>query len=187
MPPCCVSMRRPPFRRGIDSIRCCRFRRAAPNATDLNTTGTEPCRCMRRWTPRPAAFTANRRSPHQSGLCRFPEGGCLLCPPNQQIHIILDYLSAHKTALVREFLEQHPRVRFHFTPTYSSWLNQVELWFAKIEREVIARGVFTSVPDLARKLRRYINAYSANAQPIYWKYSHPSHRIPSNELSATGH
>jgi hypothetical protein len=49
------------------------------------------------------------------------------------------------------------------------------------------RGVFTSVPDLARKLRRYINAYSANAQPIYWKYSEPSHRIRSNELSATGH
>ena len=110
-----------------------------------------------------------------------------LCPPDQQIHIILDNLSAHKTALVREFLEQNPRVRFHFTPTYSSWLNQVELWFAKIEREVIARGVFTSVPDLARKLRRYINAYSANAQPIYWKYSDPSHRIRSNELSATGH
>jgi transposase len=109
------------------------------------------------------------------------------CPPEQQIHIILDNLSAHKTALVQEFLEQNPRVRFHFTPTYSSWLNQVELWFAKIEREVIARGVFTSVPDLARKLRRYINAYSANAQPIQWKYSDPSRRIRSNELSATGH
>jgi transposase len=81
------------------------------------------------------------------------------CPPEQPIHIILDNLSAHKTALVQEFLEQNPRVRFHFTPTYSSWLNQVELWFAKIQREVIARGVFTSVPDLARKLRRYINAY----------------------------
>jgi len=110
-----------------------------------------------------------------------------LCPPDQQIHIILYNLSAHKTALVREFLEQHPRVRFHFTPTYSSWLNQVELCFAKIEREVIARGVFTSVPDLARKLRRYINAYSAKAQPINWKYADPSHRIRSNELSATGH
>jgi transposase len=73
-----------------------------------------------------------------------------LCPADQQIHIILDNLSAHKTALVQEFLEQNPRVRFHFTPTYSSWLNQVELWFAKIEREVIARSVFSSVPDLAR-------------------------------------
>jgi transposase len=95
----------------------------------------------------------------------------------QLLSIILDNLSAHKTALVRDFLEQNLRVRLHFTPTYSSWLNQVELWFAKIEREVIARGVFTSVPDLARKLRRYINAYSASARPIRWKYVDTSRRV----------
>jgi transposase len=88
---------------------------------------------------------------------------------------------------VQEFLEQNPRVRFHFTPTYSSWLNQVELWFAKVEREVIARGVFTSVPDLARKLRRYINACSANARPIQCKYSDPSRRIRGNDFTATVH
>jgi transposase len=110
-----------------------------------------------------------------------------LCPPRQQIHIILDNLSAHKTKAVREFLQQHPRVQFHFTPTYSSWLNQVEIWFAKIERDVIARGIFTSVSDLARKLRRYINAYSANARPIRWKYSDPTRRVRSNEFTATGH
>ena len=96
-------------------------------------------------------------------------------------------LSAHKTALVRDFLEQNPRVRFHFTPTYSSWLNHVELWFARIERDVIARGIFKSGPDLARKLLRYINAYSANARPFHWKYSDASRRICSNEFSATGH
>jgi transposase len=110
-----------------------------------------------------------------------------LCPPRQQNHIILDNLSAHKTQLVRDFLKRHPRVQLHFTPTYSSWLNQVELWFAKIEREVIARGIFTSVPDLARKLRRYINAYSANARPIKWKYSDPSRRLLGNEFTATAH
>jgi hypothetical protein len=48
----------------------------------------------------------------------------------------------------------------HFTPTYSSWLNQVELWFAKIERDLLARGIFTSVNDLARKNRRYIRHYN---------------------------
>ena len=99
--------------------------------------------------------------------------------PKQEIHIILDNLSAHKTKAVHDFLEAHPHLRLHFTPTYSSWLNQVEIWFAKIERDVIARGVFTSVPDLARKLRRYINAYSANAQPFRWKYSDVRHRIRS--------
>src|SRR5262249_42363204 len=72
-----------------------------------------------------------------------------------EIHIVLDNLSAHKTKAVAAFLEAHPRVRFHFTPTYSSWLNQVEIWFSKVERDVIARGVFTSVADLARKLRKY--------------------------------
>src|SRR6202049_978946 len=117
----------------------------------------------------------------------FLEEVVSLCPPRQEIHIILDNLSAHKTLSVREFLQQNPRVRFHFTPTYSSWLNQVELWFAKIERDVIARGIFTSVPRLARKLRRYINAYSANARPIQWKYSDTSRRVPGNELTATRH
>src|SRR5437899_3890694 len=73
----------------------------------------------------------------------------------KQIHIVLDNLSAHKTKAVEEFLEQNPKVRFHFTPTYSSWLNQLQLWFAKIQRDVITRGVFTSVADLARKLRKY--------------------------------
>lgn len=109
------------------------------------------------------------------------------CRPQQEIHIILDNLSAHKTQAVREFLAAHPRVQLHFTPTYSSWLNQVELWFGKIEREVIARGIFSSVPDLARKLRRYINAYSAHARPIQWKYSDPTRRLRTNDLSATGH
>jgi len=117
----------------------------------------------------------------------FLEEVVSLCPPRQQIPIILDHLSAHKTQAVREFLEQHPRVPFPFTPTYSSWLNQIELWFAKIERELIARGIFTSVPDLARKLRRYINAYSAHARPIQWKYSDPTRRLHTNEFTATVH
>jgi len=110
-----------------------------------------------------------------------------LCSRHKQIHIILDNLSAHKTTLVRQFLQHNPRVQFHFTPTYSSWLNQVELWFARIERDVIARGIFTSVSDLARKLRRYINAYSANARPFQWKYSDPTRPIRSNEFIETGH
>ncbi|MEZ5354849.1 MAG: IS630 family transposase [Bryobacteraceae bacterium] len=99
------------------------------------------------------------------------------CRPQQEIHVILDNLSAHKTKTVAAFLEQHPNVRLHFTPTYSSWLNQVEIWFARLEREVIARGVFHSVADLARKLMRFIRAYSKVARPIKWKYNDPSRRI----------
>ena len=99
------------------------------------------------------------------------------CKPDQEVHIILDNLSAHKTNKVGVFLQDHPNVKLHFTPTYSSWLNQVEIWFGRIEREVIARGVFSSVRDLARKLMRYILAYSKTARPFRWKYSDVRHRV----------
>src|SRR5271155_4673745 len=105
----------------------------------------------------------------------------------KQVHIVLDNLSAHKTKAVEEFLAQHPKVRFHFTPTYSSWLNQVELWFAKIQRDVISRGVFTSVADLARKLRKYIEAYAKSAKPFRWTYTDPQKRIRINEITGTAY
>ena len=95
----------------------------------------------------------------------------------KQIHIVLDNLSAHKTQAVQEFLAANPKVQFHFTPTYSSWLNQVELWFAKIQRDVIDRGIFTSVADLSRKIRKYIQAYAKSAKPFRWTYTDPKHRI----------
>ena len=100
-----------------------------------------------------------------------------LCKPKQEIHVILDNLSAHKTPKVASFLCDHPNVKLHFTPTYSSWLNQVEIWFSRIERDVIARGVFTSVGDLARKLIRYVRAYSKTARPFKWKYSDVRRRV----------
>jgi transposase len=106
----------------------------------------------------------------------------------REIHVILDNLSTHKTKRVREFLSAHPKLHLHFTPTYSSWLNQVENWFSKIERDVIARGVFTSVPDLARKLMRYILHHNRTARPIKWAYRNPSHRIlPTFDSAVTGH
>ena len=76
-------------------------------------------------------------------------------PSGQEIHVIVDNLAVHKTAKVAKFLHAHPHVHMHFTPAYSSWLNQVELWFEKVQRDVIARGVLTSVADLRRKLMRY--------------------------------
>jgi transposase len=109
-------------------------------------------------------------------------------PRGKEIHIIADNLSAHKTKRVEQFLTAHPNVHLHSTPTYSSWLNQVENWFAKIEREVIAGGVVTSVTDLARKLMRYIRHYNRAPKPIKWTYRDPNHRIyPDTSLPVTGH
>lgn len=93
------------------------------------------------------------------------------------IHIILDNLAAHKTAAVQAWWAAHPRVHFHYTPTYSSWLNQVELWLAKIERDCLARGIFTSPRDLKRKLLTDIDWHNTEAKPFLWTYNNPKRRI----------
>ena len=108
-------------------------------------------------------------------------------PRTREIHLIADNLSAHKTKKVRDFLASHPRVHIHYTPTYSSWLNQVELWFSKIERDVIARGIFTSVADLRRKLMRYIRHNNKKPRPIKWTYTDPKKRIPGSKSVVTVH
>ena len=105
---------------------------------------------------------------------------CAHQPKRREIHVICDNLSAHKTKGVAAFLDDHPNVHLHYTPTYSSWLNQVELWFAKIERDVIARGIFTSVADLKRKLMRYIRLYNRAPKPVKWVYRNPAHRITTD-------
>ena len=107
-------------------------------------------------------------------------------PRNKAIHVIADNLSAHKTKQVAQFLEEHPNVELHFTPTYSSWLNQVELWFGKVQRDVISRGVFTSVADLKRKLMHYIRQYNKKPRTVKWKYVDPS-RHHRSQTGVTGH
>jgi len=114
---------------------------------------------------------------NSAAFVAFLESLLASVPRRQEVHVILDNLSAHKSRLVERFLADHPRLHFHFTPTYSSWLNQIEIWFSKIERDVIARGVFTSVKDLARKLMRYVKRYNQHPKPIKWKYSDTSNRI----------
>ncbi len=75
-------------------------------------------------------------------------------PRDREINVTADNLSALKTQRVRNFLTEHTSVCAHYPPSYSSWLDQVEIWFAKIQRDVIARGVFTSVEDLSPRLMR---------------------------------
>jgi len=109
-------------------------------------------------------------------------------PAGREIHVILDNLAAHKTQRVEAFLERHPHVQLHFTPTYSSWLNQVENWFSKVTRDVIMRGVFRSVADLRRKLMRYIRLHNEKAKPIKWRYADPRNRFAStSDSSVTVH
>ncbi len=171
------------------SIQCCRYRRAG-----AERHGFEYARHGTLWlyaaldvqTGKVLGKTAGSHTSDE--FVGFLGQVAKSCQPGREIHIIADNLSAHKTKKVEAFLESKPNVHLHFTPTYSSWLNQVEIWFARIERDVIARGVFKSVSDLSRKLMRYIKAYSKTAKPIKWKYSDVTKRIhPAKELTATGH
>ena len=119
--------------------------------------------------------TAERHAPEQ--FVAFLMDLVVTQPRGRDIQVIADTLSAHKTPRGTAFLQAYPQVQLHVTPTYSSWLNQVERWFAKIEREVIARGVFTSVKDLHEKLLRDIRHSNKAPKTVKWKYGDPSRRI----------
>jgi transposase len=81
---------------------------------------------------------------------------------------------------MQALLTKHRRVHIHYTPTYSSWLNQVENWFARIQRDVINRGIFTSIKDFDKKLMRYIRQYNKNPKPLKWTYNDPTRRFTAN-------
>jgi transposase len=88
--------------------------------------------------------------------------------PGLAIHVICDNLSAHKAPVVHRWLLAHPRVQLHFTPTYSSWISQVERWFAELQRRCLDRGVFCSLEELTTALENWVKFWNANARPFKW-------------------
>lgn len=86
----------------------------------------------------------------------------------KDIHVVLDNLSTHTTPEVQAWLAKHPRVTLHFTPVGSSWLNQIENWFAIITRQAIRRGTFASVTVLIGRIRDYIAHWNTNPKPFTW-------------------
>jgi len=89
-------------------------------------------------------------------------------PAGLEAHIILDNYGTHKTALIRNWFAQRPRFHLHFTPTYASWINLVERWFAEITNKRIRRGVFRSVKELEAAIREYIEVHNENPKPFVW-------------------
>jgi transposase len=87
--------------------------------------------------------------------------------PERELHVILDNLSTHKPKNDR-WLKRHSRVRFHFTPTRASWLNQVEIWFSILEKQSLQGASFTSVRQLKEHIDAFIEAYNQNAKPFAW-------------------
>jgi putative transposase len=88
--------------------------------------------------------------------------------PDLEIHLILDNYGTHKHPEVKKWLADRPHYHVHFTPTSSSWLNQIERWFAEITRKRIRRGTFRSVRDLIKAIKDYVRHYNRNPQPFQW-------------------
>ena len=97
-----------------------------------------------------------RRNPH-SVTAAFP---------NRTLHVILDNLNTHKKN--EDWLKAHPNVKFHFTPTSASWLNQVEVWFSILQGQSLSGTSFTSLKQLQEHIDAYVNAYNDKAQPFVW-------------------
>lgn len=89
-------------------------------------------------------------------------------PAEREIHVILDNLNTHKPSHDR-WLTRHKNVRFHFTPTHASWLNQIEIWFSILKRRVLRNGSFTSTRQLREAIDRFLAAYNQDAAPFEWK------------------
>jgi len=88
--------------------------------------------------------------------------------PALEVHVICDNLSAHKALAVQRWLLAHPRFVLHFTPTYSSWINQVERWLAELQRRCLDRGVFCSLDELTTALEDWIKLWNQHARPFKW-------------------
>jgi transposase len=89
-------------------------------------------------------------------------------PASLEVHLVCDNLATHKTAVIGDWLARHPRFHLHFTPTGSSWINQVERWFGYLTDQMIRRGVHKSVQALEADIRTWIEAWNQDPKPFTW-------------------
>jgi len=88
--------------------------------------------------------------------------------PKGELHVVLDNVSTHTTPAVRAWLERHPRIRFHFTPTSASWMNQIETWFGILTRKAVRRGSFGSVKELVAMIDAFTRSWNEGSSPFVW-------------------
>jgi len=89
-------------------------------------------------------------------------------PDELDVHLVCDNLSTHKTPAIMRWLDAHPRFHLHFTPTSSSWLNQVERWFGLLTDKQLRRGVHKSLPALEKDIRTWVITWNENPRPFVW-------------------
>ena len=108
-----------------------------------------------------------KRHCHQE-LLQFLRHIAANVPPELDVHIIMDNYATHKHEKVRPWFARKSRYHVHFTPTYSSWLNQVEMWFGIITRTAIRRGSFLSTKELVEKIDLFVKNHTRHAKPFMW-------------------
>ena len=94
-----------------------------------------------------------------------------LVPADLSVHLILDNYGTHKTAKVKQWFLRHPRFHCHFTPTYSSWINLVERFFASLTEHQLRRGAHRSVVALEKAIRQYLENHNEQPKPFRWTKS----------------
>jgi len=88
--------------------------------------------------------------------------------PNRELHVVIDNLNIHKNEAARRWLNRHPQVRFHYTPTHASWLNLIECFFSILGKQGLAHSVQRSKQDLKKLLRRFLANYNETCNPFTW-------------------
>jgi transposase len=125
--------------------------------------------CLRVHTGEVSGMPAKRRT--RFDLIRFLDRLEREIPEGQEVIAITDNLSTRTTQEVSDWLGQHPRWRFVFTPKHASWLNQVEIFFSILARRLIKHGAFTSEEDLAQQMLAFVETYNQTAKPFQWTYT----------------
>jgi len=125
--------------------------------------------CLRVHSGEVSAMPAKTRT--RFDLLRFLDQLEAEIPAGRQVIAITDNLSTRTTAEVEQWLAEHPRWRFVFTPKHASWLNQVEIFFSILARRLLKRGAFTSEPDLAQQMLAFVETYNQTARPFNWTYT----------------
>jgi transposase len=116
--------------------------------------------------------TSHRRHRHQEFLTFLAHlDATLTSQPQTTIHVVMDNYGTHKHPRVREWFVRHPAFVPHFTPTSSSWLNQVERFFAQITERRIRRGAFRNVPELEQAIEDYLRSHNKQPRPFVWTKS----------------
>lgn len=113
-------------------------------------------------------ITASRRRHRHQEYLAFLKRVDANVPSTLDIHLVVDNYATHKHPRVKRWLAAHPRYHVHYTPTYASWLNQIEIWFNLITQRAIRRGTFRSVKDLVAKIDAFVQLYNRTCRPFAW-------------------